>query len=164
MWEEARGLYPSHQIPELDQSHHAESLASKVSSKLQNPSSSAPTQGKALWAAADTPLESPGGHAVKWPCSTQRQRLPGLGCPGPALPPCPSHPRNDRINPKYIMFASLQTMVSSRKSVFSDCLHLGHLQMWDFRTPASVEVTLISLFLSPDLQGTQQNQPSTSRY
>lgn len=81
MWEEARGLYPSHQIPELDQSHHAESLASKVSSKLQSPSSSAPTQGKALWAAADTPLESPGGHAVKWPCSTQRQWLPGLGRP-----------------------------------------------------------------------------------
>lgn len=50
------------------------------------------------------------------------------------------------------MFASLCTPVPSRKSVFTDCLHLGHVQMRDFRGSALVVATFPSLFLIPDTQ------------
>ena len=45
----------------------------------------------------------------------------------------PGKPRNERINLKCMMFASLPTIVASRKSVFTACLHLGHWQVRAFR-------------------------------
>ena len=45
----------------------------------------------------------------------------------------PGKPRNERIKLKFITFASLPTIVASRKSVFTACLHLGHWQVRAFR-------------------------------
>lgn len=58
--------------------------------------------------------------------------------PGSASPPSSgslrSQPGNDTISPPSIVLASLHPMTPSRKARFTDCLHLGHWQMWDPRT------------------------------
>lgn len=138
MWEEARGLHPSYQVPELDQNHHPKGdwllrcLANLRAPPPEHPDQARP-RGKQR-----TPLGASRMHTAKCPCSKQRQQLPGLGRPGPTSPPSSgsllSQSGNDRISPKYIVLASLHTMAPSRKSRFTDCLHLGHLQMWDLST------------------------------
>lgn len=87
MWEEARSLYPSYQIPELDQSHHPKGrwlircLLNLRAHCPEHPDKARPHgQHRTRW-------EPPGGHTAEGPCSEQRQPPPSLGIPGPACLP-----------------------------------------------------------------------------